>query len=912
MMTRSRLIAAVAGLFLLVNAPAAFAQETEKPEKPEPAKKADSPEKAAPTTPPKKEPAKPAVTTATPAKPKTIPHALLLKDAKPIPGLIPLYRKETKLYAELSGSNYGSEYIVLIAIARGIGRGPILGGMTLGMGDDWVWTFRKVDKRVHIVRRNVRFRATAGKPEASAVKKAYTDSVLFSLPIITTGPKGGDLVDLSPVFMSDLPQLSSYLPGFSFSSTKSTYASIKGFKDNVEIQVAATYASSGRVSIESVADSRGATINIHYSISKLPKTGYQPRQADPRVGYFLTVVKDYSKKTSRDQFVRYVNRWDLQKADAAAKLSPPKKPVIFWIEKTAPYKYRKPIREGIEEWNKAFEKAGFVNAIEVRQQPADAEWDPEDINYNTFRWITSSAGFAMGPSRVNPYSGQILDADILFDADFLHYWKEEFDSLAPGGADPVAGPFAGTPAAPFANGHRRHHRLHEGCRLAEGMAQQLAFGNAALVAKLDPKKAAELKEKMIFQGLKEVTMHEVGHTLGLRHNFQASTFYTLTELNDKAKTASTGLAASVMDYLPTNIVPKGQKQGDYFSMTIGPYDLWAIEYGYKPLSGGTNGETAELKKIAARSGEPALAYATDEDCSGFDPDPLVNRFDLGKDLIGYAAMQAALVKSLIPGLVDRMTPEGEDYVQARRTFNVLLATQGQSMSFVARYVGGLYASRTHKGQKDARPPFVVVEPKKQRDALALLEKEVFGPQAYQFPAEMYNYLGPSRWTHWGARTTSRSDYPIHDVVAVWQSRVLYQLTSSTTLERIADNELKVPADKDALTVAELLARLTRSIFSEIDTIKGGQFTNRKPAINSLRRQLQRNYFQRLADLATARTIAPNDCQALAAAELGSLETRINAFLKGKAKLDDYTRAHLQEAAVRIRKALEARATLMRP
>ena len=137
------------------------------------------------------------------------------------------------------------------------------------------------------------------------------------------------------------------LPGFQFSPQKSTWAAVKGFDDNVELEVAATYASSGMREIDTVPDCRGVTINVHYSISKMPQTGYQPRLADDRVGYFLTVVKDFSSKSDHDRFVRYINRWDLQKADPSAELSPPKKPIVFWIEKTVPFKYRKPIRDGI-------------------------------------------------------------------------------------------------------------------------------------------------------------------------------------------------------------------------------------------------------------------------------------------------------------------------------------------------------------------------------------------------------------------------------------------------------------------------------------------------------------------------------------------------------------------------------------
>ncbi len=385
----------------------------------------------------------------------------------------------------------------------------------------------------------MRFRADKGSPEATAVEHAYTDSVLFSQKVLTKGPGGGDLIDVTPIFMSDLPQISRVLPGFGFSASKSTFAEIKGFEKNTEIQVAATYASSGNVDIDSVADSRGVTINVHYSISKIPTNGYTPRLADDRIGYFLTVVKDYSKNSKDENFVRYVNRWNLQKADPKADLSPPKEPIVFWLENTIPYKYRKPIREGIEEWNKAFEQAGFVNAIEVRQQPDDADWDPEDINYNTFRWITSSAGFAMGPSRVNPYTGQILDADIIFDADFLTFWKEEFETFTPEDvAAMTGGPLDLQSYEKYLekNKHFAHSDMMT-CRRTKEMSRQFAFGASFAMARAaDAEQSAELQERMIMQGLKDVTMHEVGHTLGLRHNFKASTLLTLEEINNGGKT----------------------------------------------------------------------------------------------------------------------------------------------------------------------------------------------------------------------------------------------------------------------------------------------------------------------------------------------------------------------------------------
>ena len=479
------------------------------------------------------------------------------------------HQKGTKLYAEISSKQLNKDLIVLISIARGIGQGSLLGGMSWGFGDDWIWQFRKVDKNIQVIRRNVRFVAKAGTPEANAVKLAYTDSVMFSLPIITKSKTGADVVDLSAVFMTDLPQISRVLRGFSFSRTRSTWAAVKAFKRNVELEVAAVYSSTGAQQIDTVADSRAVTINVHYSISELPSTGYKTRLADDRVGYFKTVLKDFSKKDAKDRFAQYINRWQLEKKDATLAKSPPKEPIIFYLEKTVPIKYRKPIKDGILEWNKAFEKCGFIDAIEVRQQRDDDTWDPEDINYNTFRWITSGAGFAMGPSRVNPKTGQILDADIILDADFLQFWKQEFANFTPksiaamtGGPLDLKSYHQQMAARPAHFGHNQWCS----CQKSNGMARQLALGATALAAK--DMSGADL-EKFINQALKDVTMHEVGHTLGLRHNFKASTYRSVAEANDP-KNAGKPIVASVMDYTATNLVPKTMKQGDYFATTLVP------------------------------------------------------------------------------------------------------------------------------------------------------------------------------------------------------------------------------------------------------------------------------------------------------------------------------------------------------
>ena len=415
-------------------------------------------------------------------KPKYPPYAEVFRDADdPISGLIKLRRKGGTLYAEISPSQLDRDFIVVMSIARGIGRGSLLAGMSWNFGDDPVWQFRKVDDYIHVVRRNVRFKADGGTPEEKAVNLAFTDSILFSLPIVTTSPSGGYVVDFNSIFMTDLPQIARELPGFSFSSQRSSWAETKGLKENVELEVAATYASSGSTENDNIPDTRGATVNVHYSISYLPRTSYHPRLADDRIGYFLTVLKDYSKKTDDEQFVRYINRWDLTKADSSADLSPPKKPIVYWLEKSIPFKYRKPIREGILEWNRAFEKAGFDNAIQVRDQPENADWDPEDIHYNTFRWITTNTDpgmvMAMGPSRVNPMTGEILNAMIIFDADFLQSWKSHYETFSPASIAALTGGTIDLKTYTRDQEFDNHERsFHAGCSLPYGRGLDFAFG----------------------------------------------------------------------------------------------------------------------------------------------------------------------------------------------------------------------------------------------------------------------------------------------------------------------------------------------------------------------------------------------------------------------------------------------------
>ena len=405
---------------------------------------------------------------------------------------------------------------------------------------------------------------------------------------------------------------------------------------------------------------------------------------------------------------------------------------------------------GLEEWNKAFAKAGWLNALEVRQQPDDADWDPEDINYNTFRWITSNAGFAMGPSRVNPYTGQILDADIIFDADFLQFWKEEFETFTPQTvAAMTGGPLESADALPavpgFSDRGCRYPRMPVESRdgAATGFRQRGDSGRGGQHRR-DGRTAGETDH---------AGPHGGRDARGGPHARPAAQLQGQPPL-ELAGIERPGEDARGRDGVfdhglqPGEHRAEGTPQGDYYPTTLGPYDYWAIEYAYKPLAGGTEGEVGELKKIASRSGEPALQYATDEDTGGSTRIPRPTSLTWETTASSTRGSGPRLCRKSSPSFSNGQ-PKREMTTPKRRASGALLGEYAQSMFFAARYVGGLETSRSHKGDKDAKPPVSLLPAEKQRAALDLLQEQVFGDKAFQFPSELYPYLAKSNWNHWG-------------------------------------------------------------------------------------------------------------------------------------------------------------------
>jgi hypothetical protein len=400
--------------------------------------------------------------------------------------------------------------------------------------------------------------------------------------------------------------------------------------------------------------------------------------------------------------------------------------------------------------------------------------------------------------------------------------------------------------------------------------------------------------------LAELVAHEVGHTLGLRHNFKGSSAYSLSEINSEAMKDQKPWSASVMDYNGINIMMPGfgEVQGNHSSFEIGPYDYWVIEYGYGPEK--------NLPKVLERVSEPELQYGTDEDT--FGPDPRARRYDLAENPLDFANNQMSLVKTIREGLLTKFVDDGDSWSRARRGYLISLNTQMQSLSMMANWVGSAYVYRDKKGDPGSRAPIEVVPAERQRAAMQFVIDNSFYDEAFGITPELLAHTTVDKW--WDDVNSVMADaaLPIHDRVMGMQASALTMLLNPQTVQRVYDYELFVPADQDALTLAELMQSVTEAIWSELGEDVSGSYSDRDPMISSLRRNLQREHLSRLIDMAftdSGFNSSSKPVRMLSTMHLRKIKDGVDGVLESRDSLDSYTRAHLEEISVRVGKALDA-------
>ncbi|MDG1477257.1 MAG: zinc-dependent metalloprotease [Vicingaceae bacterium] len=749
------------------------------------------------------------------------------KKSKKIDGLFTIYQDTItgSIKMVVSEDQLNNEFIYFSQIADGVLEAGSFRGAYRGSK---VFRIQKYFNKIEFITQNTSSYFDPNSALSKSANANLSEGTMASLKI-EAADSGLYLINADNLFLKETlsqvkpPRYPKQSPmAFTLGALnkeKTKINAIRNYPENTDLAIEYIY-SKGSVlngGSRAVSDGRNVSVKIYHSLIKMPENDYEPLMDDPRVGYFMTQVTDMTS-TSSSPYRDLVHRWNLKKKDPNAAISEPVKPITWWMENSTPVEWRETIKNAVLQWNVAFEKAGFKNAVEVKMQPDDAEWDAGDIRYNVLRWTSSPrAPFGgYGPSFVNPRTGEILGADVMLE--FVHFTNRVmYDKIFN-----LASLEKEFEAPLFEND------IHKAtCSLGHVMHENTMFGNAILTAQ--GASDVELK-KMKEEAMIALIMHEVGHTLGLNHNMKASQLFSPEQLADASFIKGKCLTGSVMDYAAINLTKDRSKQGQYVDVAVGPYDVWAIQFGYTPFK-----SEKEKNDLLSRSTEPELIFGNDADdmrAPGKAIDPRVMIGDLSNDQITYSNNIFELIDEMMKSVKTKFSVGGESYQELRRVYYVLSGQRATAAGVVSRFIGGVYVDRAMVGQKGETKPYTPVSLADQKRAMKTLEKYVFAPDAFNAPNELYNYLALQRRGYNFFR--GPEDPKIHNQVLTYQKNVLAHILHYNTTQRLVDSELY----GNEYSLSTMMTDLNNAVF------KADISSN----VNSFRQNLQVSYTKKLISM----------------------------------------------------------------